>query len=307
MVVISVVSILAALILPVLARSQEAARRASCQNNLRQWGLIFAMYASESRGGLWPPLQASAPGAQSVRDVFAVAPLSHALMPEYTADYGIYSCPSDLDSPENFALNLDLATQFRQRPWLAGRSYAYLGWVIDKADRPPVSVGSYPALLLLEALLGGTLDFGGAVLDAQLVAGLNALLLRVGLPPSLEPNYVQFLLDQDITGVGRHPATGEGLGVGGSDSIFRLRNGIERFCITDVNAPAASAQAQSGLWVMFDQFGKQGRTMAHQPGGANVLYMDGHVSYVPYLRGDGSQPPLTSTMAATVGRIGNLR
>ena len=76
-----------------------------------------------------------------------------------------------------------------------------------------------------------------------------------------------------------------------------LREGIERFDITDINNPAAGAQAQSELVVMFDVWGDstyvadQALYMEgtngiayfnHVPGGSNVLYMDGHVQFVKY-------------------------
>ena len=32
-----------------LARAREAARRSSCQNNLKQMGIVFKMYAGENR------------------------------------------------------------------------------------------------------------------------------------------------------------------------------------------------------------------------------------------------------------------
>jgi len=71
-------------------------------------------------------------------------------------------------------------------------------------------------------------------------------------------------------------------GNGGSNSIYRLREGIERFLITDINNPAASAVAQSEVPVMFDVVNMKARNYNHVPGGSNVLYMDGHVEFIKY-------------------------
>lgn len=48
-------SLLAAILLPALARAREAARRVSCQNNMKQVGILFKMYANEHQG-VYPPL-----------------------------------------------------------------------------------------------------------------------------------------------------------------------------------------------------------------------------------------------------------
>lgn len=80
------------------------------------------------------------------------------------------------------------------------------------------------------------------------------------------------------------------------DTYTRLREGGERFMITDINNAAASAKAQSQIFVMYDTWADNKNSSQafgvpiapgaqffnHIPGGSNVLYMDGHVEFVRY-------------------------
>jgi prepilin-type processing-associated H-X9-DG protein len=82
------------------------------------------------------------------------------------------------------------------------------------------------------------------------------------------------------------------------DGVFRLRQGIERFLITDINNPAAAAKALSTIPVVWDQAsGMNVANFNHVPGGCNVLYLDGHVAFTRY---PGEFPVDKDTVALSV-------
>lgn len=55
LVVLSIISLLMAILLPALTKSREAARRAICGTNLRQFGIAYSQYADDHRGRLPAP------------------------------------------------------------------------------------------------------------------------------------------------------------------------------------------------------------------------------------------------------------
>jgi len=91
LVVIAIIGILAAILLPALARAREAARRASCASNLKQFGVIFKMYANENKE-VFPSNNVVWPLDWFYFDLGLNA---MELYPEYWNDPQIMRCPSD--------------------------------------------------------------------------------------------------------------------------------------------------------------------------------------------------------------------
>ena len=269
LVVIAIIGILAAILLPALARAREAARRASCQNNLKQFGLIYKMYSGESKGGALPTMEKKHAGTctddEPIVNQNHLFPDGPSLYPEYWSDPKIALCPSDPD-------DANFEEYFLKEPIIPCRfwdiSYQYLGWTILPKHylAAGVDFNKYPM-----TMADVNLAFIGAVTGAD---GIGLGTPVGGKWPQDDPRWGQ-LHENDLS-------------MADGQTVFRLKEGVERFFITDINNPAGSSMAQSEIPVMWDislwpadpTVGQP--SFNHLPGGGAALFMDGHVEFIKY-------------------------
>ena len=188
--------------------SGEGGRRSSCQNNMKQFGLVFKMFANEQPKQCWPALDPRAGHLIFANENPGMQPV----YPEYLADPAIMLCP---DNPE-----YDRLRKMNGPVLLDDYNYLYLGYTVFDIEGLKAFSNAY------KAHIAAKLPF-----------------------------------EEDID-------TPNG-------KLYRLREGVERFLITDLNNPAASAMMQSRIPVLIE-------LPEHDPMGGNVLFMDGHVEFIKY-------------------------
>jgi prepilin-type N-terminal cleavage/methylation domain-containing protein/prepilin-type processing-associated H-X9-DG protein len=249
LVVIAIIGILATLLLPALARAREASRRTSCQNNLKQLGICLKMYANEWHG-MFPPINPGYMAEDGTQERAVTFFRGPAMYPEYLSDFEIILCPSDpgTDAPRE-TIRASIESHSRDVAYLLqDYSYMYIGWVTTTDDE----YGAYK-----KAYKEVRNDFKQ-------------------MPEWFAVN------DIDVSEID------PGMGNAGGNTLYRLREGIERFLITDINNAASSAVAQSALPVTWDMIATNPSSQNqfnHAPGGVNCLYMDGHVEFLLYPNG----------------------
>jgi prepilin-type processing-associated H-X9-DG protein len=250
------------------------------------------MYSNESKGGKYPPI--------------ATFGYNHslngpALYPEYMTDIKITVCPSDggvnvgdvsemletvaagdpngvYASVANFA---DPVMRKHGLDWITSQhySYGYFMWAVTDDNAYAGYLQARPAIRDADPYY----QSHGAVQNVRCFSYDKDWTLAT--PPTPRAAYNNAFPNETPV---YH------MGSSGGNTLYRIKEGVERFFITDINNPAGSAQAQSSILVYMDAFGaamsqngtaqtaKIAERFNHVPGGSNILYMDGHVEFLKY-------------------------
>lgn len=119
LVVITVIAILAALLLPSLARAKQKSQGIQCLSNLRQLHVAWQMYCDDNNRLPVSLSQTPTPRAGewiSITGDYAEAPQGSSLW-QYLRSPGVFQCPADHKNAVSMAINRYMGDPYDSTPW----------------------------------------------------------------------------------------------------------------------------------------------------------------------------------------------
>jgi prepilin-type processing-associated H-X9-DG protein len=281
-------------------------------------GLAFKMFANESKGEKFPGRFIDYKGPANPGDMrYWSVPNHVAYHPEYLPDLGVLACPSDSSIPP---------ADFLTKPNTGYWRLVSTTWCIAQNVTPGISASKLAAEPVMSIAcdlannpgdtdngckdrtqpqhcyiryLDDSYEYWGWAIQGKDVATIQ-LMVDLGKIFDDDENSITATVGADPITTADYGKDIDRTTANGDITFHVLREGIERFFITDINNPAASNVAQSELAILWDASRVNSATdddpplavspeFNHVPGGGNVLFADGHVEFAKYPQENGSK------------------
>jgi prepilin-type N-terminal cleavage/methylation domain-containing protein/prepilin-type processing-associated H-X9-DG protein len=284
-VTIAILGVLALILIPAVSRAREAALRSTCVNNLRQIGLAFSLYAQENEGRFPPRQVFRADGSLSTEMIFN----GTAMVPEYITNLNMVWCPSysEGEPVEWYDKARGNNDGIVQPDELTTEPFHYTGWLlVDDAN------------ILGPLAESESSESDGSLAESEYANTPWGELAQANVETNGAASDRDFTVSAAYAGTQAHDG----------DTIYRLREGVERFIVTDADDETVLTRTRTQIPIMWDHITAEMENPPHMPGrGINTLYLDGHVAFrrFPQLTiSSGQGFPTTNTSARIFGRYG---
>lgn len=293
-VAMALVAILVLLTLGLGPRLAQERKYRSCQANLKEIGQAMTMYTAESKGEMFPPTK--------MKDCNgAIQPFSGAMdfttvIPEYLSDYDLFVCPS-YDRAKTAVEVWDEGKTGNPR-WervdgfsvngvvepceVVGSPYLYYGWVLSDLMFGPWDrlENAEPEDYVPEEFKSWGRSLRVTEKYTPHIHNMRFRLATVTFAEKLATGTINISSEWDM----EYPS-GKELRLPYGSSILLLREGAERFLCRDIGNAGESSRVQAQVVVLHEDVKHPRAYLPSALSHANVLYMDGHVESMAWLRG----------------------
>lgn len=275
-------------------RLVQERRYRSCQANLKQIGQAMDMYTAESKGEMFPPVKTK--DCNGAVQPFSGAMDFAAVFPEYLSDFNLFVCPS-YDHGKTAVEVWDQGKTGNPR-WkrvegfsgngavdpceVVGSPYYYYGWVFSDLMFGPWdrSEEADPEDYVAEEFKSWGRSLRVTEKYTPHIHNMRFRLATVTMLETLASGKSDSLSHWDM----EYPS-GKKLSLPFGSSILSLRIGSERMLCRDIGNPSESGRVQSQIVVLHEDLKHPRALLPSALAHANVLYMDGHVEGMAWLRG----------------------
>lgn len=149
LVVIAIIALLAAMLLPVLSKAKERARRINCRSNLKQIGIALSLYSDTYNDALPSAITYGAiPGQPETTAASLMRTIEYGGVPQtmQISNWRVYWCPNSQDLPGSAIPDNSHSTSYRYRFVLWENSARFSGLKSSALFKPSAQISYHEHL-----------------------------------------------------------------------------------------------------------------------------------------------------------------